>query len=267
MGAADFENKCKENGVDMQYFELQGSLGILRGTKHISSKESEKAVLIVPGYFSANRIGPNGLFVRLARRICKTGYHVYRVDLSAMGESDGEFENIDFKKHIEDVCRIMEYIYNEVNNKMVIIGHCLGASMALEALKKMPHVVEHVILLAPFFSTSKVLSNLFKGGITTDYFKQHNYIYRNGIYADQSYFTGNNLREGFIKRGKELTENYSVILPAKDQFMSLEDSCCIFREIGKHPCIIDGADHNFSLTFDALFKNIEDILVYRGELT
>jgi dienelactone hydrolase len=87
---------------------------------------------------SVHHIGPNRLWVRLARQWAARGITVLRVDLSGIGDSaarPGAEDNVVYSAHaMEDVSAALDFLHREVQaGERHLVGLCSGAYHALKA--------------------------------------------------------------------------------------------------------------------------------------
>ena len=230
-----------------KYLEIVSNSNILRGMVHVpqNAQKHSPAVVIVHGYSSANKIGPQGLFVRIADALSALGYFVYRFDLSGMGESDGNIENVKFADHVADVESVLQYVQTKHSNSPVnVIAHCMGCNCVMDIAGRRAQLFERVVFLAPFFANDITLKRLFTAdqleSITTN-----GYVYRKGLYADYSFFS-QNTEQLFIDRLRTLSQHIDVILAERDQFSPTECSKSALEGM-KHVDVfqLPNADHNF----------------------
>jgi pimeloyl-ACP methyl ester carboxylesterase len=100
--------------------------------------------LVNPGI--KNRVAPNRLNVKLARRLCGLGYPVLRFDPAGVGESEGELPETGVKNiwgliqsglFIRDISAANELLREETGAAQILIaGVCGGAISALLASEK-----------------------------------------------------------------------------------------------------------------------------------
>src|SRR5271157_3997569 len=114
------------------HFEIETAHGVIRGMMHKpGSGEDQGTVVLVHGYFSANRVGPSRLFVELARALCVTGFTVYRADVLGVVDSDGCFDEITFASEVRDVREVFVHaLRNDAPRQLIAVGHSMGANLA-----------------------------------------------------------------------------------------------------------------------------------------
>lgn len=138
--------------MDEINLELATTCGVIRGVMHMPcSREvsSEKPILLVHGYFSANRVGPARLYVELARWLCKYGFRVFRPDLLGVGDSDGRFQDISLDTEMRDLRTIISWLLRDHNyNQFTIVAHSMGANVSLRVASEYSEVSK-LILVAP----------------------------------------------------------------------------------------------------------------------
>ena len=240
--------------------EINSNGRCLRGLAHYSQTKTAIPVVIVHGYFSANKIGPQRLFVLMAQRLAQSGFDVYRFDLSGMGESDEDICNITYNDHVDDVFNIISAIREKyLNQKVCVIAHCIGSSITLSNIIKHPDWFREVIFLAPYYSTQEIMSNFFSEK-SLEQLVAENFTYRKGLYAHSSFFTESN-KDEFIENIKNVTTVINIVIPQKDQFIPLESNLKTFEEAKKVIVrLVDGADHNFLETRDEVINLVEELL-------
>lgn len=245
----------------MKFIELSSGENILRGTIHQPAKEYKQyPIIIVHGYFSANRIGPQRLFVNISNFLCEKGYSVYRFDLSGMGESDGEIANIKFVNHVKDLEIIIDYVRKQHQlNKVIVIAHCLGCNITLNEVLERPHIFREVIFLAPFYSNPIIMEKFF-GEEKLRELSSAKYTYRKGLYADYSFFI-ENTQVNFIENINSTPIVINVIIPEADQFIPIECNNETFKKTEKIKLInLKNADHNFLETQNKVINVICELL-------
>lgn len=246
----------------MEYIEINSNGKVLRGMLHKGNASTDSLIplIIIHGYFSANKIGPQRLFVRMANKIAKNRFDIYRFDLSGMGESDGEIDDIKFSDHIADVENIVKEIRAKYNKRVSVVSHCLGCNITLENVLKNSEWFREIIFLAPYYTTDDILSNLFDETSKKQLYEE-NYTYRKGLYAHKSFFEGSK-QSVFIEKIKKVEVMINVVIPNKDQFISLEDNKKTFKGVEKVNLLyVNEADHNFLRHQEELINLVEGLLL------
>jgi pimeloyl-ACP methyl ester carboxylesterase len=82
-----------------------------------------------------HRIGPNRIYVKIARQLAKIGFVVLRFDLSGIGDSKVRPDNLPFEKsNVDDIRQTMDYLQKTRGiNQFLLVGHCAGAFHSLLA--------------------------------------------------------------------------------------------------------------------------------------
>lgn len=77
-----------------------------------------------------HHVGPNRIYVRLARQLAAHGFTVLRFDLSGVGDSEVRYDNVSFEQGIVDDARqAMDELADLCGSKrFILIGHCSGAA-------------------------------------------------------------------------------------------------------------------------------------------
>lgn len=237
-----------------KYFEIVSNSNILRGMVHVPQTAHKQcpAVVIVHGYSSANKIGPQGLLVHIADALSALGYYVYRFDLSGMGESDGNIEQVKFADHVADVESVLRYVQAKHSNKPVnVIAHCMGCNCMLDIFGKKAQDFQRVVFMAPFFANDVTLKCLFSPD-QLESIQTKGFTYRKGLYADYSFFS-QNTEQTFVDRLRAAPQHIDVILAEKDQLSPLECSKSALAGMTNVDVFqLPNADHNFLETQQAL---------------
>lgn len=239
----------------MEYIELcKDNNTILRGMYHSSGNMDAIPVVIIHGYFSANRIGPQRLFVKLSEKIASNKFDVYRFDLSGMGESDGDITEIEFNDHVKDVSLILDKVRERHKSKKVcVIAHCLGCNVTIPNVIKNKDWFREIIFLAPYYTTKETMASFFSENSLAQLSQEH-YTYRKGLYAHASFFNASH-QECFIRQINAIPVMINVIIPKKDQFISLDSNMKTFSNTKQANLFyIENADHNFLETSDELIE-------------
>src|ERR1051326_9367466 len=123
------------------YFSIATANGVIRGVVHQPTAKGVDfaPILVIHGYFSANRVGPTRLYVQIARALCATGRMVFRADAIGVGESDGDFDEISFESELRDFRTVCEFIVRSFNaREIILVGHSMGANLALRIAHEDP---------------------------------------------------------------------------------------------------------------------------------
>jgi pimeloyl-ACP methyl ester carboxylesterase len=105
-------------------------IGIVTHPENGSSAHLPAVILLNSGLL--HRVGPNRLYVKMARTLAEQGFVVFRFDFSGIGDSRKSDDDISFDERASnELDDAMEYL-GSVNpsDKFVLIGICSGARIA-----------------------------------------------------------------------------------------------------------------------------------------
>lgn len=116
------------------------------------AERSGKAIILLNAG-AVHHIGPNRLYVTLARQLVRSGHVVLRMDISGIGDSiprDGEPENVIYSQHaVPAIGEAIQYLRREWGaGEVSAVGLCSGAYHAFKAaVARLP--LAAVILINP----------------------------------------------------------------------------------------------------------------------
>ena len=90
-----------------------------------------------------NRVGPNRLYVKIARALAEQGHVVMRFDFSGIGDSRPRAENVPHDHCvILDTMDAMTWLHWTTGvDRYILMGHCSGAWQSLLAASMVPYIV------------------------------------------------------------------------------------------------------------------------------
>jgi pimeloyl-ACP methyl ester carboxylesterase len=97
-----------------------------------------------------HRVGPNRLYVTLARRLSTCGFTVLRFDHSGIGDSDPRHDGLDVnERFVAETVDAMNWLAAERQcREFVLVGLCSGTLTAFRAAQADPRVTNLVLLTA-----------------------------------------------------------------------------------------------------------------------
>jgi pimeloyl-ACP methyl ester carboxylesterase len=95
-----------------------------------------------------HRVGPNRLYVSLARRLARAGFVVLRFDLSGIGDSVIRRDNIPFERSsVQETQEAMEYLATtRRTDRFLLAGICTGAVVAYHTARADQRVAGAVLI-------------------------------------------------------------------------------------------------------------------------
>ncbi|MDQ0191115.1 alpha/beta hydrolase [Alicyclobacillus cycloheptanicus] len=133
--------------------ELQHQGLTLRGMLHVpeDGQGPWPAVIIYHG-FTADKLGPHQMFVKLSRVLANIGVAVVRFDFSGSGESDGLFQDITVTREVAEANAMLDFAAGlaEVDAaRITLVGHSVGGLVASIVAASRPADVRRLVLIAP----------------------------------------------------------------------------------------------------------------------
>lgn len=120
----------------VQFGPARGLIGIVADpADERCDPERPAVVLLNPGLL--HRVGPNRIYVQLARALAGEGYRVLRFDFSGMGDSRPRADHLPYTQSAPAEAReAMDWLAEQRGARsFVLIGHCSGAGVALLAAR------------------------------------------------------------------------------------------------------------------------------------
>jgi|GEM_PF-3350440 len=159
-----------KNVLEEQLCTIRGTLGNLRGVIHKSVYPPKGIALLVHGYFTSNKQGPENLYVQIARIFANFGYEFWRFDSYGTGDSDGHFYQSSYKLRLIDYNIILEYALKQHTN-IIILGHSAGTNIAVRLANMYPTNIQTLFFLSPSFGNISYIDNLISKDTQTLLFK------------------------------------------------------------------------------------------------
>lgn len=158
----------------LRFGEDDSLFGILTQPEHVAIPHGQRArtAILMLNVGTNHRVGPNRLYVKMARHWARAGYHTLRFDLAGMGDSrtaSGYTETRLYSKDsVHDVRAAIDALSARGCDRFVLLGLCSGAYAAFQATLADPRVVAQVLLnprrlsLATGDTLERVMSESYK---------------------------------------------------------------------------------------------------------
>jgi pimeloyl-ACP methyl ester carboxylesterase len=95
-----------------------------------------------------HRIGPNRLYVKIARRLAQLGFTVLRFDLSGIGDSKAREDHLPYlQSMVEEIHEAMDYLTRVKGcQRFLLSGHCAGAGMSFKMAAEDERVIAAILI-------------------------------------------------------------------------------------------------------------------------
>lgn len=137
-------------------------VGILSECVPAVSENSQTGVLLMNAGL-IHHVGPNRLYVKIARMLAEMGYVVLRFDFSGIGDSGPRHDKLPANESvIQEAAQIMDEVEKKKGVKQfVLIGLCAGAANAFR-MATIDRRVNSVILINPLLPDTKQVETMRK---------------------------------------------------------------------------------------------------------
>lgn len=125
----------------------QSLVGILT-TPGTPVDNTELPVVILLNAGLIHRVGPNRIYVKIARALAAQGFRVLRLDLSGIGESMPRVDNLPTQQRVvADVRDAMDTLARTHGaQRFILMGHCAGAIFSLLLASQEPRVTAAALI-------------------------------------------------------------------------------------------------------------------------
>lgn len=215
----------------------------LVGVLHKPKKKSNIGIVMVHGFTGSK----DGHFTSGISKRLEKDFKVLRFDFSGNGESEGKFEDQCYSKYIEELHVAIQLLKSKGIKEVYVIGHSLGAVIALYEYNKYKDVNKIVFIAPAFHLKVKFMSNLLfrffitliKGNVEfTDYFG-------NKIKLKRKFFTERFITFNKNKALNNLKISAFAILAEKDRSINNKKCEKLFKKYNIKYIIIKESAHNF----------------------
>ena len=130
------------NEEAMQFGASRSLVGIFTepGSATVGSKPP---TIILSNAGLVHRVGPNRIYVRMARKFAEMGFPVFRFDFSGIGDSEVRRDNLPFEesrhRELQDAMNLL--VDTKGINKFILMGICSGAVASFKTACQDPRVV------------------------------------------------------------------------------------------------------------------------------
>ena len=135
--------------------ELKHRNYYIRGLHHING--SSKIVIFLHG-FTGNKNESNFSFSRQAKLFDKNEIDSIRFDYYGSGDSDGQFEDMDFIDLIIQGNKIIDYVKNLDYKEIYLEGMSMGGALAIKLANP---TISKLILISPAINMLQLTKNIF----------------------------------------------------------------------------------------------------------
>jgi pimeloyl-ACP methyl ester carboxylesterase len=132
--------------IAVQFGKFKSLIGVLTEPDIPTTNDQPAVLLLNVGLI--HRIGPNRIYVKLARRLASLGFRTLRFDLSGIGDSLPRPDHLPVEQFtIDDIIQAMDYLTATCNSQQfILMGHCSGAYHSFRTAVQDPRVVRVVMM-------------------------------------------------------------------------------------------------------------------------
>jgi len=139
--------------------ELKHRNYYIRGLHHLNG--SKKIVIFLHG-FTGNKNEANFSFSRQAKLFDKNNIDSIRFDYYGSGDSDGQFEDMDFDDLIIQGNKIIDYVKSLDYEEIYLEGMSMGGALAIKLANP---TIAKLILISPAINMLELTTNIFNNSL------------------------------------------------------------------------------------------------------
>lgn len=228
---------------NMKMFKIKSNNDTLIGSHHIGNNTKDYVVMIVHGYLSANRIGPYRMYYQIASMLNEFGYDVFRVDFAGCGESTDNCE-ITLDTFYQNFLDSINYIKNKTSKKIILIGHCLGANLAIYYNSLNKGDIHLVFGISPTPMTIINVAKVFNAEQINKADNNESFE-RKGLIIHPSFLKGFSKKEDTIEALNRKSDNVMLYIPQNDAYVDIDELAEMAKITNTNYQIIENGDHHF----------------------
>jgi pimeloyl-ACP methyl ester carboxylesterase len=151
----------------LQHFELKRNGQKIRGIIHLPEEtQSNLPCVIFCHGFTASRIEPHFMFVKISRALEKIGIASIRFDFLGSGESDGAFSEMTLSNEVADCEAVIDYARSLAfvdQYKISLLGFSMGGAVSLVSASHCPEKIDRLVLMSPAANMLEVMTRDIRG--------------------------------------------------------------------------------------------------------
>ena len=151
----------------LKHFELERNSQKIRGVIHLpEDAQSNLPCVIFCHGFTASRIEPHFMFVKIARALEMIGVASIRFDFLGSGESDGLFSEMTLSNEVADCEAIIDYARSLSiidPRKISLLGFSMGGAVSLVSASHCPDKIDRLVLMSPAANMLEVMTRDIRG--------------------------------------------------------------------------------------------------------
>jgi uncharacterized OsmC-like protein/alpha-beta hydrolase superfamily lysophospholipase len=196
---------------------------------------------------------------RISQGLAARGFAVLRFDFTGLGASEGEFANTNFSSNLDDLAAGADFLREQHQAPLLLIGHSLGGAAVLAAAHRVPEAVAVATISAPF-DPAHVAHVLAPARAEIEARGEAEITLAGRSFRVKKQFLDDiasyKLSDHLARLGKALI----IFHAPRDEIVGIENAGQIFAA-AKHPksfISLDDADHLLTRRGDAIF--VADVL-------
>lgn len=143
----------------VKFVELEHKGNYIRGLHHVNN--SDKIVIFLHG-FTGNKNESNFSFSRQAKLFDKINIDSIRLDYYGSGDSDGQFEEMDFNDLIKQGKKIIKYVKSLGYKEIYLEGMSMGGALAIKLAST---DISKLVLISPAINMKDLTKHLFQNSV------------------------------------------------------------------------------------------------------
>lgn len=222
----------------------------LRGMYHLPAGEGSFPTVLLFHGFGGTKLEPHRIFLKLSRRLEAAGIAALRFDFSGSGESDGDFEEMNFSSEVREAEAILDYALSLPATdweRVGVTGLSLGGGVTVALAGRRPEELRSIVLWAA--AETATVEQIFRQQMAEGicYRDERGCYDYHGLWVNGSFV--DDMRKWDLPALASKYPGPALILHGSgDEIVSIETAYKYHRAFPGRPelVIIKGADHTFN---------------------
>lgn len=147
----------------------------IRGMAHYPCQSTPAPCLFFCHGFTASRIEPHFMYVKIARVLAEMGIACIRFDFTGSGESDGRFQDMTIMTEVADLEAVIAWASTQERidaSRKNLLGFSKGSAVSILAAARHPREYSNLLLISPAANILDIYTREISGDKVQEYLEK-----------------------------------------------------------------------------------------------